>query len=314
MKAVFKSEPGKSPELFPINIFDKIPSNHPVRLVSRVVDGLDISKIMSKYKGGGTSSYHPRLMLKVLFYSYLSNVYSCRKIEKALQENIYFMWISGQSVPDFRTINYFRGHRLKGEIQSLFASVVKMLHELEYVSLEKQYIDGTKIESVSNRYTFVWKGSVEKNKAKLEQNLQKVLEEIESQIKSECDRIETTDKCKPINSEELSKKITELNEAAKQKEILSKQTAKRIKKVSEDFLPRLKRYEEQLETMGDRNNYSKTDPDATFMRLKDDHMQNGQLKPAYNTQISTENQIITHFSIHQTSTDTTTLEGHLDSF
>lgn len=66
--------------------------------------------------------------------------------------------------------------------------------------------------------------------------------------------------------------------------------------------------------MGNRNSYSKTDPDATFMRMKEDHMKNGQLKPAYNPQISTENQIITHFTIHQTPGDTTTLKSHLDSF
>ena len=114
MKAVFKSEPGKQPELFPVNIFEMIPDNHPVRLVNHVVDQLDISRIISRYKGGGTSSYHPRMMLKILFYSYLSNIYSCRKMEKALLENIHFMWLSGRSTPDFRTINYFRGHRLKG--------------------------------------------------------------------------------------------------------------------------------------------------------------------------------------------------------
>ena len=113
-KASFKSGKGNSPELFPVNIFDKISENHPVRLVDWVVDQLDISELMKTYKGGGCSAYHPRMMLKVLFYSYLSNVYSCRKIAKALEENIHFMYISNNSTPDFRTINDFRGKRLKG--------------------------------------------------------------------------------------------------------------------------------------------------------------------------------------------------------
>src|SRR5690606_13458647 len=117
-------------------------------------DRLDIDHIIGQYKGGGTTSFHPRMMIKVLFYAYLSNIYSCRRIEKSLQENIYFMWLSGHSKPDYRTINYFRGKRLKGHIQSLFADVVRMLHELEYVSLKVQYIDGTKIESAAGRYTF----------------------------------------------------------------------------------------------------------------------------------------------------------------
>ena len=170
-KITFKNQPGLSPEFFPTNIFDKIPENHPVRLVDIVVNQLGISKILKFYKGGSCSAYHPRMMLKVLFYSYLSNVYSCRKIAKALGENIHFMFISGNSTLDFRTINDFRGKKLKGSIHHLFSEVVKMLVDLGYVSLDVQYIDGTKIESVSNRYTFVWRGSVEKYKEKLEKKI-----------------------------------------------------------------------------------------------------------------------------------------------
>ncbi len=89
---------------------------------------------------------------------------------------------------------------------------------------------------------------------------------------------------------------------------------KELQKLQDEHLPKLSKYEEDLAILGKRNSYSKTDKEATFMRLKDDHMQNGQLKPAYNTQISTENQFITHVSIHQSPGDTTTLESHLDSF
>ena len=135
MKVQFKALPANSPVLFPENIFDKIPDNHAVRLVNEVVDNLNIDHILSQYKCGGTTSFHPRMMIKVLFYAYLNNIYSCRKIEKALQENIHFMWLSGNSLPDYRTINYFRGKRLKNHIQQLFADVVRMLHELQYVSL-----------------------------------------------------------------------------------------------------------------------------------------------------------------------------------
>lgn len=164
-KAVFKDLPLHSPELFPENIFDKIPQHHPVRLVEAVVNQLDIDEILKTYKGGGTSSYHPRMMIKILFYGYLSNTYSCRKIAKAINENIHFMYLAGNCTPDFRTINDFRCKKLKGQIQTLFAEVVKMLVEMSFVSLDVQYIDGTKIESAAGRYTFVWRGSVEKNKA-----------------------------------------------------------------------------------------------------------------------------------------------------
>ncbi len=311
MKVQFKSLPANAPSLFPENIFDKIPQNHPVRLVSQVVDDLDISHIVSQYKGGGTTGFHPRMMIKVLFYAYLNNVYSCRKIEKALQENIHFMWLSGNSTPDYRTINYFRGKRLKNHIQQLFADVVRMLQQLQFVSLNVQYIDGTKIESASGRYTFVWRGSVEKNKAKLEDKIQAVLCEIDAQIKKDQSELGKNQTPKPIDSTELKKRIADLNKNAKER---NKHTQKQIKKLEEEQLPRLEKYEEQLATLGDRNSYSKTDPDAVFMRLKDDHMQNGQLKPAYNSQISTEDQFITHYSIHQTAGDTTTLEQHLNGF
>src|SRR5690606_6105579 len=212
---VFKPLPSNSPGLFPEDIFGRIPSDHPVRLVSQVVDGLDLSRIISQYKGGGTSSYHPRMLVKVLFYSYLSNIYSCRKIEKALQENIHFMWLSGNSTPDFRTINYFRGKRLKGHIQQLFADVVRMLQELGYVSLEVQYIDGTKIESAAGRYTFVWKGSVEKNKIKLETKIASVLADIESQIKADQAGLKQAGVAKPIDSGALKAKLSELNSKLK---------------------------------------------------------------------------------------------------
>jgi transposase len=310
MKVQFKALPSNSPSLFPEDIFSKIPENHPVRLVNEVVDKLDIGQLIKQYKGGGTTSFHPR-MIKVLFYAYLNNIYSCRRIEKALQENIHFMWLSGHSMPDYRTINYFRGKRLKGHIQGLFADVVRLLAELGYVSLKIQYIDGTKIESAAGRYTFVWKGSVEKNKAKLEAKISSVLSDIESQIREDQSELGRDETPRSIDSTELRDRLSLLNEKLKE---AAKPTQKQLKKLREEHLPRLEKYEKQLATLGERNSYSKTDEDATFMRLKDDHMQNGQLKPAYNTQISTEQQFITHYSIHQTSTDTTTLEDHLDSF
>lgn len=307
----FKALPSNSPSLFPENIFDRIPLNHPVRLVAQVVDQLDLDHIIKQYKGGGTTSFHPRMLIKVLFYAYLSNIYSCRKIERALQENIYFMWLSGNSTPDYRTINYFRGKRLKGQVQELFASIVRMLHEMEYVSLKVQYVDGTKIESSAGRYTFVWKKSVEKNKVKLEANIASVLSDIDAQIAQDQSSLGNQEVSKSIDSAQLKEKIKVINAELKG---CNKSTDKQLKKLEEDYLPRLEKYEKQLEILADRSSYSKTDTDAVFMRMKEDHMKNGQLKPAYNAQISTEEQFITHYSIHQTTADTTTLPEHLEGF
>jgi len=310
-KIVFKELESNQNVLFPTSLSEKIPTHHPVRVVSQVVDNLNIIRLLEKYKGGGTSSYHPRMMLKVLFYSYLCNIYSCRKIEKALQENIYFMWLSGNSVPDFRTINHFRGQRLKEDIKVLFSEIVLLLSELGYVSLDVQYIDGTKLESASNRYTFVWRGSVEKNKVKLESNIRSVLSLVDEHIEQDKETEKNPSTETPLNSDLLREKVQELNTRLDK---LQKIEKKQVAKLQEDYLPRLQKYEQQLKTLGERNSYSKTDEDATFMPMKEDHMKNGQLKPAYNVQIGTENQFITNIGIYQRAGDTATLPSMLENF
>jgi transposase len=321
-KVTFKEQPLYAPELFPVNIFDKIPAQHPVRLVEKVVDGLDISSIIKEYKGGGTSAYHPRMMIKVLFYAYLENLYSCRKIEKALQENIHFMYLSGQSTPDFRTINHFRSKVLKDKLQELFKEVVKLLQDLGCVSLEVQYIDGTKIEANANRHRFVWRKSVEKNKKRLEEKIESILLDIEQSIVSDNEEMNKEEIQCPIDANVLKSKIEAINQKLseyqnreqKEKEVCTKEIEKNIKVLEKDCLPRLERYEEQLADLGERNSMSKTDKDATYMRMKDTVMNSGLSKAAYNVQISTENQYITHVSIHQTPGDSTTLKKHLEGF
>ena len=293
--------------LFPMSIDSKIPENSPVRLVNRIVDELDLTNIDFGYKGGGNSSYHPRMMLKVLFYAYLNNVYSCRKIASQLEQNIYYMWLSGDQRPNFRTINNFRSLRLKDNIHGLFTQVVYMLVEMGYITLKEIYIDGTKIESRSNKYTFVWRKSVERYKERLESKIQGILSQIEEGIAQ--DNEPDDDPPTPINSKELKERIAAIN-----KENRTKKELKQIKDLQNKHLPKLEEYEQKLSIMGDRNSYSKTDPDATFMRMKDDHMRNGQLKPAYNKQIGTENQFITHYDVYYNPGDTLTLIPFLEGF
>ena len=185
MQPVFKCHSVHQQELFPLNLNDLISENHSARLIDSVVERLEIPDIISQYKGGGTSSYHPKMLLKILFYGYLNNTYSCRKIAKAIKENIYFMWLSGGLQPDFRTINDFRGQKLKGSIEKLFSQLVEMMVDLELISLEKQFIDGTKIEANAHKYSFVWKKAVEKNKERLQGQIDAVLAEIGQAIESD---------------------------------------------------------------------------------------------------------------------------------
>lgn len=306
-KPTFKSYSQGQIVLFPASLDEKLPADSPARLVNQIVDNLDISRVIDTYKGGGSSAYHPRMMLKVVIFGYLNNIYSCRKIENALNDRVSFMWLSAGQSPDHNTINRFRSSHLKDAIHDIFTQVVMMLVDMGYLSLDVVYVDGTKIESRANRYTFVWRKSVEKYKAKLEEKIRKVLELVEDGIAG--DNLPDDEPPTPINSEELKKRIAEIN-----RENRTKEEAKAIKTLENKHLPKLQEYEKHLETMGDRNSYSKTDPAATFMRMKEDHMKNGQLKPAHNVQISTENQFYTHYDFFPNPTDTLTLIPFLNGF
>ena len=306
-KAIFKSYNQGQISLFPASLDEKIPQNSPVRTINQIVDNLDITKVLDTYKGGGTSAYHPRMMLKVILYSYLNNIYSCRKIEQALEDRVSFMWLSDNQTPDHNTINRFRSSHLKDTIHQIFTQVVVILVDMGYLSLDVIYVDGTKLESRANRYTFVWRKSVEKNKAKLEAKIRKVLEMVEEGIAQ--DNQPDDEPPTPINSEELKKRIAQINQQNR-----SKEEKKSIKTLEDKYLPKLQEYEKHLKTLGKRNSYSKTDPDATFMRMKEDHMMNGQLKPAYNVQIGTENQFFTHYDFYPNPTDTLTFIPFVNGF
>ena len=309
-KLAIKSDNRKQNLLLPPSLDELVPENHMVRVVDAVIDRLDISDILSTYRGGGNSAFNPKMMLKVLVFAYLSNVYSSRRIEELLKRDIYFMWLAGMKRPDFRTINYYRGKRLKVGFDTVFTQVVRLLHEEGFVSLKVQYIDGTKIESVANKYTFVWRGSVEKYDARLKAKTEALLRQIEQNH-----AIENQENPVPeeLTAEEVTKRVERIKEKV-DADNLGKEERKSLKQIETDSVPRMNRYREQLETMGSRNSYSKTDPDATFMRMKEDAMLNGQLKPGYNIQISTENQFITNFGIYQRPTDTLTMISYLESF
>lgn len=297
--------------LFPPSLGELISATHPVRIVSDILDKFDISDIEATYKSGGTSSYHPRMLLKVVVYAYLCNVYSGRQMEKLLRENIHFMWLSGMNRPDFRTINRFRSERLSdGRLENVFTKLVELLNDEGLVSLNVQYIDGTKIESVANKYTFVWKGSVEKNKAKLINKVRGVLTVAEEELAIE----ESSVVHEELPQEEFERRAERILSKMDSMGISKGKQRRLVEKTVSDGMAKLDEYERHLDTLGERNSYSKTDHDATFMRMKEDAMNNGQTKPGYNIQISTENQYITNYGIYQRPTDTGTMINYLESF
>ena len=298
--------------LVPPSLDEMVDPKHPVRIVNRVIEQIDLDPLLAKFKGGGTSSYHPRMLLKVVVFAYLMNIYSSRRIESALKENIHFMWISGMSQPDHNTINRFRSERLQGVLQKVFGQVVELLVSEGLVTLKEVYVDGTKIEANANRYTFIWgkaiKTSIERIKKQLEELWEYTQKLAEEELK---DTTPTT--FEQIDEKKVEETINKINEVLRDKPV-SKKVSQKLKYAQKNWPGNLAKYEEQQKILQERNSYSKTDHDATFMRMKEDHMLNGQLKPGYNLQISTQNQFILLFSVHQTATDFGTLPVHLNQF
>lgn len=320
-KAKFKSYEQNQGLLFPGYLDEFIPSNHLVRTVNKVINSLDLSDLINSYEGGGASSYDPKMMLKVMIYAYSQKIYSSRSIAKSLRENIFFMWLSGKNQPDFRTINLFRLKRLKGNLEKIFTEIVYMLLEGSYITLNDIFIDGTKLEADANKYSFVWKKSTDRYKNNLNDKVKELFKHIDELEKEEDKKYNNYDlpemgENSEITSEDIEKTVERINKIIKSKKENKdkKEFVKIKKKLEDDALVRMKKYEEQLETFGNRNSYSKTDKDATFMRMKEDHMRNGQLKPGYNVQIATENQFVLNYEVYQKPGDTTLLIPFIEKF
>jgi transposase len=349
---VFKEYTQGQIVLMPTDLEAQIPHNHLVRVVNTTIEKMHLTALLTQYKGGGTSSYHPKMLLKVLVYAYTQQVYSSRKIAKALRENIYFMWLSGNQHPDFRTINRFRSEVVKEVMEDIFTSVLELLIEGKYVKLENYFLDGTKIEANANKYSWVWAKSTKHYQKQLQEKVKELIGKIEQVNEAENTEygerdLEEMGPEEPLDSHMLEEKIQELNQRLKaqpekpaepkaeaveqeqpppSEEKAAQPKKKRgrhgksqlqeaqdaLRKLEEDCLPRQKKYEEQQRKLAGRNSYSKTDEDATFMRMKDDHMKNGQLKPGYNLQMGTEGQFVVGFSVHQRPGDPGCLVPHLE--
>ena len=316
----------------PMDITDWIEENHISKLINQVVEGIDEKILRQSYKGGGRCSYHPKMMLKIIIYAYINKVTSGRKIEKLCKENLPMIWLAARQTPDFRTINRFRVEK-KELIEEVFKAIVLRLIDAELIDPSIYYLDGTKIEANANKYTFVWKKSTQRYKEKITEKITEFLEEASNLSEEELKQEETVkglSELKELSREILQdidnlvskevQQIVEVLEEIKEEQEIQEipKNRKRVinkitKKIKKDYLPRLQKYENQLEILKDRNSYSKTDKDATFMRMKEDHMKNGQLKAGYNIQVGTHNQYVLGFTIHQNPTDVRTLQSHIEN-
>ena len=265
-----------------------LPEDAPVRVTSAQLEELDYRKLYKAYSSRGRKSVtDPRVLFKVMAYGYQCGIYSSRKLEEACKYRVDFMWLlENGKAPDHSTLSRFRTGRCAEAVEDLFYQYIQLLEKQKEIDHKSVFIDGTKIESRAGRYTFNWRGTAEKNLAKAKQ---KVLELTGCKTRNELEEL-LADKAEGITF--VSGKGKHKREQQREWEAI------------DHLWQQWRKYEEQLTIMGeDRNSYSKTDHDATFMRMKEDHMRNGQLKPAYNVQIAVNSEYITGIDAFSNRTD-----------
>ena len=285
--------------MIPMSIDSLIPEKHVVRVINNAIDKMNLEPLLARSPGGGNSNYNPVMMTKLVVYAYTDKAFSCRRISKAARENIMYMWLCGGNTP-------------------------YLLVQEKYISLENYFLDGTKIEANANKYSWAWGKSTKRYKEALMEKCKELFKEIdkindEENAKYGDNDLEELGDGSPINAAAIEETVKKIDERLAQKPDSKKpdEETKKLKKAKKtlenDYLPRMEKYEEQERILDQRNSFSKTDHDATFMRMKEDHMKNGQLKPGYNVQIGTENQFITGYSIHQRAGDTSCMKEHLET-
>lgn len=310
-------------QLFGIDVDERVPKNHLVRFVSDTIDSLDLQVLHNSYSEEGCPGYNPKMMLKIVVYAYMSGIYTCRKIARAARENINFIWLSGDTAPNFRTINTFCWTRCKDQLVDIFTQVVIKAHELGYLEFDNCFVDGTTFRGSAGKHSHVWKKNAIRYKEQAKKRVEDMFIEIEA-LNTEEDKLygtrdlnEMGESSSSINikdSDQIKARLdheeTRLNKAVellKQSSGSDKKTLKMLKsaisklqKTRKAELPKLQKYENQLDVIGeDRSSCSKTDPDATFIRLKD-----GSLAPGYISSISTTEQFVTGVHVYNLNRET----------
>jgi len=284
-----------------------IPEDGKVRLVCNIVERMNLSTVLSAYSSKGRKPVlDPITFLKVLLFCYSEGIFRSRKIENFCKYDLRGHFIlGGKKAPDHSTVCRFE-QLLADHTQDLLTEFVQLLQEDGHVDLKTLYIDGTKIESSANRYTFVWRKSVEKNQKKLMDKM------IQALGLPDGSRLEEVEECVKARFNEIRSRCS------KNKIVFVHGIGRRKTQEQRDYedlkeaMERFGTYRNHLALMGIRNSYSKTDLDATFMRMKEDHMLNGQLKPAYNIQLASSGAFIVGVMGSQKANDLHTLKPFLE--
>ena len=288
-----------------------IPVDDSVRLLDQVLEEIDYKKLYLAYSSNGRNpAVEPKTLFKILVYANSQGIYGSREIERACRMNLAFRWLlQGQEAPDHNTISRFRKERLSGCMEDLFTQLVQILSDLGEVPFKNLFVDGTKIEANANKYTFVWKKASQKSEGKLQEKTRAFfLEKLGNPELPEYISASFMAEVKSVWMEEARKSdVTFVHGIGRQKSPLQRD----IETVDE-FTARQAKYEYNNTQFRERNSFSKTDPDATFMHLKEDYMRNGQLKPAYNVQVAVESEYIVGVDISSERSDMHTLIPFLD--
>ena len=290
----------------PLNVAKMIVENDPVFKMAEILSELDYRKLRGTYRRRWRS-ISPEIMFSIVVYANMKGIYSSRGIEEACRTDIRFMWLlQYRKAPDHTTISRFLENNMSGCAEDLFYQLIEKLAEMGEIDFGALFIDGTKIEANANRYTFVWAKAVEKRLKKLNEKTETELPPI----------LEKYGLAEGLGLESAVKELKGLADIQGIRFVHGKgkhktQLQRNCERL-EDLLNKGNEYVEHLCICGKRKSYSKTDPDATFMRMKEDHMRNGQLKPGYNLQIGVSGEYIAALGLFPNPTDTTTLIPFLE--
>jgi len=285
--------------------------NHPAYQINQLVESMDFEDNYTT----GRYPYDPRLLLKLVLFAYARGIRSGRQIEQFADENKVAMWLTQGQVPSYRTINRFRVEdAMETIVLEMFSKLRSQLAANGLID-EVIFIDGTKVSANANKYSFAWRKNIIRYSELNREKATALLREIkEAQVNFfQQDQELSFDDMDEVIAR-LEKVIDQLDQEVEETKRVSPNPAKKARRTAKSQMRKLnnisdkdKEYQEQLEILGSRNSYSKTDTDATFMRLKEDPMNNGQTKPAYNVQAAVSNQMVVDFDVFQNPTDTKTL-------
>ncbi|THG88956.1 hypothetical protein AJ85_20365, partial [Alkalihalobacillus alcalophilus ATCC 27647 = CGMCC 1.3604] len=265
--------------VLPLDIERKLQENDIAFAIHNLVESIPEEAFREFDQNTGRRAYHPRMMLKVILCGYTQSVFSGRKMEALLKDSVRMMWLSQGEEPSYRTINLFRANpKVSGLIRQCFIQFRCQLVEGHHIKEEAIFIDGTKLEANANKFTFVWRKSVDRYRQSLMDKSAKMYEELlQDQVIPEIQR-ESEDEFSTEELEVILQHLEERVEAFDQQieasEIVSERKAlrsarkgpKQSRKHFYDFVQRKRKYDQAQRLLGERNSYSKTDVDATFMR------------------------------------------------